>query len=44
MSKEIDELVEQRQRDWEAFVKYSKYGTAIIVIILAVVVIGWIAP
>ena len=44
MSKEIDELTQQRQRDWEAFVKYSKYGTVIIVTILAVVVIGWIAP
>lgn len=44
MKKEIQELTEQRQRDWEAFMKYTKFGTACIVFLLAVVVIGWIAP
>lgn len=44
MSKQIDELTEQRQRDWEAFVKYTKFGTVCITFLLAVVVIGWIAP
>ena len=44
MSKEIDELVEQRQREWHMFVQCTKYGTGIIVFIVAVVVIGWIAP
>lgn len=44
MSREIDELTEQRQHDWEMFIKYSKYVTTFIVFVLAIVVIGWIAP
>lgn len=44
MSKKIDFLVKQRQKDYDTFIKSSKYGTIIIVFIVAVVVIGVIAP
>ena len=40
----MDDLVKQRQKDYDTFIKWSKYGTIIVVFVVAVVVIGVIAP
>jgi preprotein translocase subunit SecY len=44
MSQEIDELTEQREKDYQMFIKCSKYVTVIIAFVLTVVIVRWIAP
>jgi hypothetical protein len=38
MSKEIEKLIEQRQKDWELFMKFAKWTTAFVIVAVTWVV------